>query len=706
MPSFLAFGAVSDCSRKVDEMKRRQKAISKNISQAPEISWLSFNARVLQEADNHDLSLKERIRFLGIYSNNRDEFFKLKVAALKKKIQLNKNKSIPQLILDQIHVIILQQQKVFNRIWKKIIGELKKEKIFLINDKKLNAKQKMFVRNFYDQEVSSSIIPLFVENIPKLPSIADNAIFLGIVMQKSHPPFAKKFAIIEIPTKNHNRFVSLPSIGGEQNIMLLEDVVRFNLPRIFSHLDYHRFKAYMFKITKDAEIDIDQDLTTTFIEQIRKGVRNRRQALPIRFLYDIKMNKELLKFLISKLHLSHKDSIIPGGDIRNFRDFRDFPAILPDSILHKPPFKHPSLAKALRVSDVVMQKDVLLHLPYHSFNSIIDFLREAAMDPEVKSIKITAYRLAANSKICNALINAVRNGKKVHVVLELRACFDEEANLEWKTRLEEEGVKVFVGPPDKKVHAKICVIKKQRDHQTELYGFIGTGNLNEKTALSYTDLFLLTSDKEIMRDINRLFTALENPETKWDQLALCKTLLVSPINMREGISKLIDREIQSAKEGFPAKMEINLNSLSDEKLIAKLDEAAAAGVKIYLIIRGVFCVDMNREFMTAISIVDQYLEHSRILLFHDKGCEDIYISSADWMARNLDHRIEVAVKIKDKAIKDELKHILAIKLGDNVKARWLDKELSNQYVSSAGKKRVRSQLAIYNYLKRKGKNRL
>jgi polyphosphate kinase len=685
--------------------------MNKKILIAREISWLSFNARILQEANDSTLPLKEQIRFLGIYSNNSDEFFRVRVSMLKKLIKFNdkKNKSYlgknPQKILDQIHRIILRQQVDFNRIWKKIIEELKKEKVFLVDDKQLNAKQKVFVRNFFDQDVSSSIIPLFIENMPYLPPFGDYNIFLGVAMQKHKGSLNQRFAIIEIPTKNMGRFVSLPSAAGEQNFMLLEDLIRFNLPRIFSHLGYTHFEAHMFKVTKDAEFDIDNDIATTFIQKIEKGVKNRSKARAIRFLYDKGMNTELLELLISKLNLSHRDSIIPGGHIRNFRDFIDFPAILPNYEFRPRPFLHPTLAKSLRVSDVIMQQDVLLHLPYHSFNSIIDLLREAAMDPDVKSIKITAYRLASNSKICNALINAVRNGKQVSVVLELRARFDEAANLEWRTKLEEEGVKVFVGIPNMKVHAKLCVIKKQIGNRIEQYGFIGTGNLNEKTALIYIDDFLLTSDPDIMADINRIFKALESPESNWrQQLDLCKTLIISPCNMRDALSTMINREIKAAKNGKPAKIILIMNSLSDEKLIKKIYKAAAAGVEIKLIVRGIFCAAIDqKEFVqpvTAISIVDEYLEHSRIWFFHNAGDEEIYISSADWMIRNLDYRIEVAVPIKDKAIKEELKHILKIKLSDNVKARWLDKELSNQYVSSAGKK-IRSQIAIYHYLKRK-----
>jgi len=678
---------------------------------ASEISWLSFNARVLQEASDPTQPLKQRIRFLAIHSNNRDEFFRVRVAMLKKMIQFNNKKNKYYLgkklqkILDQIHSIVLQQQDEFIRIWKKIIGDLKKEKVFLVDDKHLNAKQKVFVRNYFDQEVRSSIIPLFIDNMSQLPSFGDENIFLGIVMMKNDGSLDQRYAIIEIPTKNHSRFVSLPSPPGLQNIMLLEDMIHFNLPRIFSHLGYTRFEAHMFKVTKDAEIDIDNGISTTFIQKIEKGVKNRRKAQAIQFLYDKRMNAELLESLIRKLNLSHRDSIVPGGYIRNFRDFMEFPAILPHCQTPPRPFQHFALAKSMCIYDVIMRQDVLLHFPYHSFNSVIDLLREAAMDPDVKSIKITIYRLAPNSKICNALINAVRNGKQVHVVLELRACFDEEANLKWKIKLEEEGVKVFVGISNMKVHAKICVIKKQVGNRIDQYGFIGTGNINEKTALSYTDHFLLTSNPDIMCDINRIFKVLENPETNWkQQLGLCKTLLLSPLNMREALSTMINREVKLAKAGKPSKIIINVNSLSDKKLIKKLYKAAAAGVHIKLIVRGIFCAAIDqKEFkqpMTAISIVDEYLEHSRIWLFHNDGDEEIYISSADWMIRNLDHRIEVAVLIKDKAIKDELKHILKIKLSDNVKARLLDRELSNQYVSSTEKK-VRSQLAIYHYLKRK-----
>lgn len=678
---------------------------------AREISWLSFNARVLQEANDPTVPLKSRIRFLGIYSNNRDEFFRRRMAAVKQLILASNTSSKKfsqdqaQHILDQIYSVVVRQQHNFNDIWKKTNEELKKKKIFLVDDKQLTAKQKKFAQEYFDQEVSSTIIPLFIESMPHWPSYRDENIFLGIVMKKTELSNEQKFAVIEIPTKNNPRFIFLPSAPGEHCIMLLEDLIRFNLPKIFLHLGYTYFEAHMFKVTKDAEFDVDVEDMARFVQKIEKGIKNRRKAIPISFLYDQDMNKALLDFLIKKLNLSQRNIIIPAGKIRNFRDFMDFPALLPNEHPRPPPLKHPLLAKALRVSDLILKQDVLLHLPYHSFNSIIELLCEAAMDKDVRSIKITAYRLADNSKICNALINAARTGKQVHVVLELRAYFDEYANLEWKQKLEDEGVKVFLGVPHMKVHAKLCVIKKQIGQRILQYGFIGTGNLNERTAQSYADHFLLTSDRVIITDINRIFRALEFPENIWQQLSLCKTLLVSPVNMRPAISQMIDREIYIARSGKPAKIIININSLSDDDLILQLYRAAEAGVEINMIIRGVFCAETERkEFkkpMTAISIVDEYLEHSRIFYFHNGGTEEIYISSADWKKRNLDHRIEVAVPIKDKAIKDELKHILKIKLNDNVKARKLDKELSNTYISPAEKKKVRSQLAIYQYLKHK-----
>ena len=675
-----------------------------------DISWLSFNARVLQEASDPNVPLAQRIRFLGIHSNNMDEFFRVRVATLRRMIELGGKKGNmhleenPAKIIEEIQTVVLNQQSEFNRIWQQIFGEMEKENVLLLNEKKLNPEQKKFIKIFYDEEVSQNIIPLMIESIPHTPFLREKSIYLGVVMRKKETAYKQNFALIEVPSRIVGRFVKLPSPPGQHHIILLEDVVRFNLPFIFSYFGYDTFDAHIFKVTKDAELDIDNDITTSFVQKIEKGLKNRRKGKAIRFIYDRHMDAALLGYLMKKLNLTGNDNVIPGGRIHNFRHFMDFPDVF-EKKSRRMPFAHPSLKQTLRVTDKILKEDVLLHFPYHNFNHIIDLLREAAIDPHVTSIKVTAYRLATASKIINALINAVRNGKEVVVMLELRARFDEEANLEWKERLEDEGVKVLIGIPNMKVHAKLCVIKKRIGKKIVQYGFVSTGNMNERTAKVYADHCLLTSNRNVMADINRIFKYLESPKIGLQHLKTCKTLLVCPTDMRRHIHLLIDKEIKIAKLGKPASIILKLNSLSDAKLIQKLYEAAQAGVEIKMIVRGIFCAQTEQKKlknnMSAISIVDEYLEHARVLIFHNNGDEKIYISSADFMVRNLDHRIEVAIPVTKKELKQELKDIIHIQLRDNVKARWLDNDLSNNYVPSAGKKQIRSQVETYNYLYKK-----
>jgi len=685
--------------------------MSKKNLIARDISWLSFNGRVLQEANDPGVPLKQRILFLGIHSNNLDEFFRVRVATLKRMVELSGKKANmhfeenPSEILDQIQVVVLQQQNEFNRIWEDIVQELKKERIFLVTEKNLNKEQKDFVKRFFDEEVRSNIIPLLIETLPTLPYLRDKSIYLGVVMRKKESAYEQKYALIEIPAKSVGRFVILPSKPGEHQIILLEDVVRFNLPYIFSYFGYDHFDAHIFKVTKDAEIDIDNDLSTTLVQKIEHGLKNRRKGKPVRFIYDKEMDAGLLEYLIRRLNLSRRDNIIPGGRIHNFRHFMDFPDVFEKKGAKAQPFRHPALKNSLRVTDTILEEDIMLHFPYHSFDPVIDLLREAAMDPTVTGIKITAYRLASNSKIINALINAKRNGKEVVVMLELRARFDEEANLEWKNVLEEEGVKVLLGIPNMKIHAKVCIIKKRVGTRTIQYGFVSTGNLNEKTAKVYADHCLLTSNRNVMADINRIFRYIENPKTGLSQIKACKTLMVCPTNMRRQLAQMINKEIRNARAKKEAKIILKLNSLSDALLIEKLYDAAHAGVEIHMIVRGIFCAKLQskkyKNPVTAISIIDEYLEHARVLIFHNGGKEKVFISSADWMVRNLDHRVEAAIPITDEDIQRELKEIIHIQLKDNVKARWLDNELSNNYVSSAGKKKIRSQVETYHYLQQK-----
>lgn len=675
-----------------------------------DISWLSFNARVLQEANDPTVPLKARIRFLGIFSNNLDEFFRVRVATLKRMTQIGKKnmhmEENPQNILDDIQMTVLQQQNEFHRIWEEILVELENENIYIVNEKQLTESQKEFVKKYFEEEVRSNVIPLLVESIPQFPYLREKSIYLGVVMRKQNSAYEQKYALIEIPTRSLGRFVLLPSTTGEQHIILLEDVIRFNLPSIFSYFGFDHFDSHIFKVTKDAEIDIDSsDISTSLIQKIEKGIKNRRKGKTVRFVYDKEMDAGLLEYLIRKLNLSRKDNIIPGGRIHNFRHFMDFPDVFNEKSHRRSSFIHPDLNQALRVTDVILEKDVLLSFPYHSFNSVIDLLREAAIDPHVTVIKITLYRLARNSKIINALINAVRNGKEVVVMLELKARFDEEANLAWKERLEEEGVKVLIGVDNLKVHAKVCIIRKRLADQVIQYGFVSTGNMNEQTARVYGDHCLLTSNKNVMADINRIFNFLENPKTGFEPLKLCQTLMVCPTSMRHELHALINKEIKNAKAKKEASIILKLNSLSDADLIEKLYEAAEAGVVVKMVVRGIFCAVVDhsqfKRPITAISIVDEYLEHARVMIFHNDGKEKVFISSADWMVRNLDHRIEAAIPVTNKDIIAELKDIINIQLHDNIKARILDRELSNDYVPTDEHHRVRSQIEIYNYLKTK-----
>ncbi|GAA4151695.1 polyphosphate kinase 1 [Chryseobacterium ginsenosidimutans] len=675
-----------------------------------DITWLAFNERVLQEAMDEKVPLHLRIRFLGIFSNNLDEFFRVRVAGLKRAMDF-KEKVIaesfyqpPSKILQNINDIVMRQQLNFDKTWKKIQVEMSEQKVSIKNSKNLTPKQKDFVRKYFDEVVESNVIPILLHENTPMPYYRDKSLYLGVAMRKKDWQYSSNYAIIEIPSRFVGRFVLLPTEDPEEkNVMLLEDVITFNLPHIFSYFGYDEFSAHAFKITKDAELDLDNDIRTNFAEKIEKGLKNRRKGKPTRFVFDKDMDKALLELLIRKLNLSKKDSIIPGGKIHNFKHFMDFPDVFEkyERPVERTSFTHPAFENTERVTDVILKHDVLLTFPYHKYNPVIDLLREAAMDPDVKSIQITAYRLASSSKIINALIYAARNGKEVTVMLELQARFDEESNLEWKEMLEPEGITVLVGIPNKKVHAKLCVIKKRSHNKTIQYGFISTGNFNEKTARIYGDHLIMTADRGVMADINKVFNVLKKPKDDFlTILKTCKNLLVCPQFMREKIVHHIDKEIEEAKAGRKAEMIIKANSVSDRALIQKLYEAAQAGVVVRMIVRGIYCAINQKDFkekIKAISIVDEYLEHARVMYFYNKGVEDIYISSADWMTRNLDYRIEAAAKITDKSLKKELKDILDIQLRDNVKARILDKKLSNEYIHN-DKEKCRSQIETYRYL--------
>lgn len=680
---------------------------------ARDITWLSFNERVMQEALDPTVPLAMRIRFLGIFSNNLDEFFRVRVAGLKRAMDF-KSKFVsesffepPSKILQKINTIVIKQQDAFSKAWEKIQGEMEAQGVFIKTAENISPEQKKFVEAYFDEVVESNVIPILLAENKEMPYLRDKSLYLGVVMRKKKFQYESNFAVIEIPSRFVGRFVMLPSEHkNEKNVMLLEDVITVMLPHIFSSFGYDEFQANAFKVTKDAEFDLDNDIKTTLAEKIEHALKSRRKGRPTRFVFDRNMDKALLEFLIRKLNLTKKDSIIPGGKIHNFRHFMDFPDVFKkyEKPKERIPFQHPVFKKNHSISSIVLKQDVLLSFPYHSYRPVIDLLRESAIDPDVKSIQITAYRLADNSKIINALINAARNGKEVTVMIELRARFDEEANLMWKERLEEEGVKVLVGIPNKKVHAKLCVIKKRQNGKTLQYGFVSTGNFNEKTAKLYADHLLMTADRSIMADINKVFSVLKKPkQDPVPVLKTCANLLPTPVVMREKFVHLMDKEIEEAKAGRKAKIIVKVNSLSDKNLIEKLYQSATAGVEVVLIVRGIYCAVNQKTFkqkIHAVSIVDEYLEHARVLYFYNKGNEDVYISSADWMTRNLDYRIEAAVKIKAKKLKKELIDILDIQLKDNVKARILENKLKNKYVVNK-EKECRFQIEIYNYLSQK-----
>ena len=678
-----------------------------------DISWLAFNGRVLQEAADEENHIYDRLRFLGIFSNNLDEFFRVRVATLnrmtrtagnKLKMHLEEN---PEKILASIMSIVLTQQQQFEKIYRDLVVAMEGKKIHFKTDKQLTKEQKIFVETFFEERLHTRIVPLMIESIPNMPLLRDRSVYLACVLGHSQSAMMHRYALIEIPVGDLPRVVVLPSAKGTKDLILLEDIVRYNLPYLFAPFGFDKFMGHLIKVTRDAELDLDNDFHSNLIDDLEKGIKNRKKGKATRFVYDKQIDANLLEFMMKRLSLNKKDHMVPGGRIHNFKDFMDFPREVFTDINSRPkPFVHPLLTQPCRIMDVISKKDVMLHFPYHSFDSVIDLLREAAIDPAVVSIRVTLYRLAKDSRVINALVNAVRNGKQVSVVIELKARFDEEANMMWKKRLEEEGVRVYIGLPEMKIHAKICVIKRREFNRTTQFGFVSTGNLNESTAKVYADHCLLTSNRQIMADINRVFDCLERPVPNLTGLKSCRTLIPAPISMRKFFQAQILKQISLSKRKKGGSLVVKLNSLSDDQLIHDLYDAAKAGVKSSFVVRGIFCGVMDQKSFKkqpqAISIVDQYLEHARVFIFGEEEQKQVFISSADWMVRNLDHRVEVACPIIDKEIQTELSHIMNIQLKENEKARILDAVLSNQYVvPEEGEPWLRSQVAIHDYLKNK-----
>lgn len=666
----------------------------------------------MQEAKDPKVHLYDRLRFLGIFSNNLDEFYRVRVGTLNKMVEIDKGKTKmhleqhPEKILKEIQRTTVKLQRSFDQSFAEIMREMgKQHRIFLKNERQLNKEQKDWVRSYFEDKVRTQIVPLMIESMPQAPMLKDRSIYLACLMGNAQNPMLQRYALIQVPEEQTPRFVTLPNSGNETHIIMLEDIIRFNLKYLFAPFGFDRFKSHIIKVTRDAEMDMDNDIHSNLIAELEKNLQKRTRGKATRFVYDKRIDPQLLEYLINRLGLTDKSNLIPGGRIHNFKAFMNFPKNVFKDIKPRPkPFVHPLLKQPCRIMDVIDKRDVMLHFPYHSFDSIIDLLREAAIDPSVQSIRLTVYRLAKNSKVINALLNAVRNGKKVSVIVELKARFDEEANLYWKKVLEEEGIDVYVGIPNMKIHAKLCVIKKREFNRTIQYGFISTGNFHEGTAQVYGDHLLLTTKPQIISDINKIFDCLESPNPDLSQVQNCKVLITSPNQMREYFLRKIEQEIVSSDKN--KKITVKLNSLVDKELINSLYRAAESGVKIELIIRGI-CTALTQQptfkkKMNAISIVDEYLEHARVFIFSQGKDPRVYISSADWMVRNLDHRVEVACPVFSHTFSEELQDILKIQLKENVKARILDNRHRNQYVKRGEKeKSFRSQLEIYNYLKSK-----
>jgi polyphosphate kinase len=668
-----------------------------------EISWLSFNERVLQEAESNRVPLLERFKFMGIYSNNLDEYFRVRVATLRRISFLGADsKNIlgynPKDTLREIYKTVLTQNIRFEKNYAKLLQELAKHKIFIVNEKQLNPEQVDFVQDYFHKEVRTRLMPFIIEKNSDLPDLIDDAIYFAICLTESAAK-KRKYALLEIPTGILPRFIILPGKGNEKFIMFLDDIIRFGLKDIFFIFQFSEISAYTIKLTKDAELEIADDISESYIDKVTRSLHQRKKGSPVRFIYDRDIPVDFLKFITRKLNLSPVDVIIPSNRYHNFKDFMNFPVLIRKEFCFPPyiPISHPEIIQGRSILSVIKKKDIMLHFPYHPFDYFIDLLREASLDPSVVSIQITLYRLARNSSVVNALLNAVRNGKEVITVVELQARFDEEANILWGNKLMGEGIKVIYGVPGLKVHAKLCLITCIKNRITQRYAAVGTGNFNEDTARTYTDHLLLTTNKKITNEVFKAFSFF-NVNYKKDKYY---HLLLSPFNLRNKLIFLIENEIRNAKSGKKAYIYLKLNNLTDSQIIKYLYQASNAGVKIRLIIRGMLSLVpglMNlSENIRAIRIVDRFLEHSRFLIFCDGGTDQVYITSADLMPRNLDYSIEVTCPVFDKSIRDEIKTIFEIQWNDNVKARIYDEIQSNK-LDNDGKKTNQSQIEIYNYL--------
>ncbi|WP_421152623.1 polyphosphate kinase 1 [Aeromonas dhakensis] len=672
-----------------------------------ELSWLSFNERVLQEAMDKTVPLIERVRFLGIFSSNQDEFFKVRVSDVKRRILINEvhgGDDEAKVLLRAIQQKVMALGEAFDNTYKELLIALARHNIFLVNENQLSESIQQWLRVFFKEKVLRHIIPILLnKEVNPVKFLKDEHTYLAIEMKKNGQVI--QYALVEVPTDDLPRFFQLPPEGTrrKKQIIILDNVIRFCLDEIFKgFFDYDEIAAYAVKLTRDAEYDLSDQLDLSLVDKMSDGLKQRLTAMPVRFVYEREMPAAMISFLKLKLQISSYDAIMPGGRYHNFKDFIGFPNVGRD-YLENP--KLPALDCRdfdgfVNAFDAITKQDILLYYPYHKFHHFTELVRQAAFDPAVSAIRINIYRVAKKSRIIHSLIDAANNGKKVTVVVELRARFDEAANIDWANILTDAGVKVVFGVPSLKIHSKLCLITRHENGEAVRYAHIGTGNFNEKTAKIYTDFSLLTRHPDITAEVESVFEYIEYPYRRYK----FNHLLVSPINSRRQLYRLIDNELANAKAGQPSGITLKINNLVDRDLINRLYAAGQAGVPIQMIIRGMCALRPGvpglSDNIRVISIIDRFLEHPRVMVFHNKGNPQLYISSADWMSRNIDGRIEVGTPIYDERLKQRILDILELQLGDTCKARVIDADQQNEYVKRGNRRKVRSQVAIYDYLKR------
>ncbi|WDF92288.1 polyphosphate kinase 1 [Aeromonas hydrophila] len=672
-----------------------------------ELSWLSFNERVLQEAMDKTVPLIERVRFLGIFSSNQDEFFKVRVSDVKRRILINEvhgGDDEAKVLLRAIQQKVMALGEAFDNTYKELLIALARHNIFLVNEYQLSESIQQWLRVFFKEKVLRHIIPILLnKEVNPVKFLKDEYTYLAIEMKKNGQVI--QYALVEVPTDDLPRFFQLPPEGTrrKKQIIILDNVIRFCLDEIFKgFFDYDEIAAYAVKLTRDAEYDLSDQLDLSLVDKMSDGLKQRLTAMPVRFVYEREMPAAMISFLKLKLQISSYDAIMPGGRYHNFKDFIGFPNVGRD-YLENP--KLPALDCRdfdgfVNAFDAITKQDILLYYPYHKFHHFTELVRQAAFDPAVSAIRINIYRVAKKSRIIHSLIDAANNGKKVTVVVELRARFDEAANIDWANILTDAGVKVVFGVPSLKIHSKLCLITRHEQGEAVRYAHIGTGNFNEKTAKIYTDFSLLTRHPDITAEVEGVFEYIEYPYRRYK----FNHLLVSPINSRRQLYRLIDNELANAKAGQSSGITLKINNLVDRDLINRLYAAGQAGVPIQMIIRGMCALRPGvpglSDNIKVISIIDRFLEHPRVMVFHNKGNPQLYISSADWMSRNIDGRIEVGTPIYDERLKQRILDILELQLSDTCKARVIDADQKNEYVKRGNRRKIRSQVAIYDYLKR------